>query len=123
MLQGIIEPFKKLANPDLGRGPAVARARRDAVDEAVLVHEEMLKKLATRPGDQSQDEGFLIHIALLYTIADDRLKAQAAYARAIDGAERRAQEHPGTAAFEGPSFNPTLTLEWSSGTWGNMPIA
>jgi len=101
MLQGIIEPFKKLANPDLGRDPAVARTRRDAVDEAVLVHEEMLKKLATRPGDQSQDEGFLLHIALLYTIADDHPKAQAAYARAIEGAERRARAHPGVAGFEG----------------------
>ena len=101
MLQGIIEPFKKLANPDLGKDLAVAQARRDAVDEAVLVHEEMLKKLAARPGDQSQDDGFLIHIALLYTIADDHPKAQAAYAKAIDGAERRAREHPGNAAFEG----------------------
>ncbi len=100
MLQGIIEPFKKLANPDLGSDPTVAQARRDAVNEAVLVHEEMLKKLAARPGGQSDDDGFLIHIALLYTIADDHSKAQATYARAIDAAERRAREHPGTFGFE-----------------------
>jgi tetratricopeptide (TPR) repeat protein len=98
--QGITEPLKKLANPDLAKDPIFAQARRDVLDEAVLVYEQFLKFLAARPGEERLDEGTLIHIALLHTIADDHPKAQAAYARAIESAELRARELPGIAVSE-----------------------
>ena len=101
VLQGITEPLKKLANPDLAKNPEFAEARRDVLDEAVLVYEEFLKRLASRTDKELMDVSILIHMALLHTIADDHPRAQASYAQAIDAAERWLRERPGDPLLEG----------------------
>ncbi|WP_165228534.1 serine/threonine-protein kinase [Aquisphaera insulae] len=93
VLQGVTEPLKKLANPDLEVGPGFVEARRDVVNEAVFVYEEFLRTSAERFPDMPADIGVMIHIGLLKTVAGDHAGALVAYERAVTVAEGQAASY------------------------------
>jgi eukaryotic-like serine/threonine-protein kinase len=97
-IQGITEPLKKMANPDLARNPEYAVMRQVVITEAIHAYEGFL---STRGEDLNHEEAIVtwIHIALLHTVADDHARAQDAYRQAIKIAERLKDDEPGFSGW------------------------
>jgi serine/threonine protein kinase/tetratricopeptide (TPR) repeat protein len=98
-LGGITEPLKRMANPDLARNPDYAEMRREVVAEAVLACDGFLRTQIENPGKHADTIATWIHIALLYTVANDHAKACDAYREAIEVAERGKEEEPRFASW------------------------
>jgi tetratricopeptide (TPR) repeat protein/predicted Ser/Thr protein kinase len=99
VLQGITEPFKKLANPELARDPAVAEARRVAVTEAIEAYRQFVETLDDSAESRAEKSNVWIHIGLLYTVIDDRQRVCEAYQRAVDLSEQLVRESPANAGL------------------------
>jgi tetratricopeptide (TPR) repeat protein len=93
-LNGITEPLKRMANPDLAKYPVYASMRREIVAEAIRAYEGSLRAQVENPQKKAEAFNIWIHIALLHTIADDHPRAQDAYRKAIEIAEERRNEDP-----------------------------
>jgi serine/threonine protein kinase len=93
-LQGLTEPLKRMANPDLAKNPDYADVRREVVAEAIRAYQGSLPTLADKPEKRGESIETWIHIALLHTVADDHARAQDAYRKAIDIAEHAQGEEP-----------------------------
>ncbi len=76
-----------MANPDLARNPDYAAMRQAVISEAIRGCRMSLRKGADPAQDAVEGHSTWIHIALLYTIADDHAMAQDAYRQAIRIAE------------------------------------
>jgi serine/threonine protein kinase len=88
-LQGLTEPLKRMANPDLAHNPDYAAMRWEVVSEAIHAYEGFL----LTESDEHQKARTIdtwIHIALLYTVVDDHPRAQDSYRKAIEIAENSA---------------------------------
>jgi serine/threonine protein kinase len=94
-LQGMTEPIKRMANPDLARNPEYAVMRREVISEAIRGYEMSLRARAGAPVAAGHRIATAIHIALLHTIADDHAQAQDAYRMAIQVAEALIDDEPG----------------------------
>ncbi|WP_210405627.1 serine/threonine-protein kinase [Paludisphaera borealis] len=94
VLNGITEPIKKLANPDLDRDPKFVSARRDVVDEAVSCYHEYLKTLEGEGRTVEEAPEIWLRIALLYTAADDFEGTKDAYRKAIEAARKLLADGP-----------------------------
>jgi serine/threonine protein kinase len=99
VLQGITEPLKKLASPELARDPIWVESRRMAVTEAIEAYQEFLKSLDDSRQSGSERVDLWIHIGLLHTILDDRPQARDAYYKAVRLAERLVQQAPKRASL------------------------
>ena len=86
-LQGLTEPLKKLADPDVENRKQFASLRQNVVDEACLAYESYMEK-------NGPDVNFLIHVALLRTASGERVRASEAYTKAIELAESQVAERP-----------------------------
>jgi tetratricopeptide (TPR) repeat protein len=91
-LQGITEPLKKMANPDLAKNPDYAAMRREVVSEAIRAYERLLPTQVETPQKTGEAISTWIHIALLHTVVDDHPRAQEAYRKAIEILERSKDE-------------------------------
>ncbi len=100
LIQGVTEPLKKLANPELARDPIWADARRAAVKEAIVGYEQFIESLDDSRESRFEKAGFWFHIGLLYTVIDDRPNVREAYLNAVALAEDVVREAPGNPGFQ-----------------------
>jgi serine/threonine protein kinase len=98
-IQGITEPLKRMANPDLARNPDYALMRREVVTEAVRAYEGSLRPRVENSQDRADAITTWIHIALLHSVSGDHSRAQEAYGKAIEIAERPKDEEPDSGAW------------------------
>ncbi len=90
LIQGITEPLKKLADPDLARIPEFAKLRHEIIRVAVRILDETLG-----PSDEIDgDPDALIHKGLLLTADGDHHGAQEAYREAIQTSEQWTDRDP-----------------------------
>jgi tetratricopeptide (TPR) repeat protein len=94
VLNGITEPIKKLANPDLDRDPEFVTTRRDVVEEAVSCYHEYLKTLEGEGRTVEEAPEIWLRIALLYTADDDYEGTKRAYQEAIAAAQTLLEKGP-----------------------------
>ena len=95
VIQGITEPLKKLADPDLARNPSFARLRHDVIGVAIRILKDYGNAISVN--DESAAIGTQIHIGLLLTADGDHPGAWAAYGEAIQIAERHLLRNPKVA--------------------------
>jgi serine/threonine protein kinase len=82
-IQGLTEPLKRMANPDLAKDPEYASMRREVISEAIRAYRGFFATQDQDPEKRFQAADTWIHIALLYTVVDDHVSAQNAYRMAI----------------------------------------
>jgi tRNA A-37 threonylcarbamoyl transferase component Bud32 len=99
VFQGITEPLKRLANPELAQNPTWAEARREAVTEAIEAYKQFIAPLDDSQSSCGMKINTWFHIGLLYTVLDDRPNVRQAYLNAISLAERLVRESPANAGF------------------------
>ena len=93
-IQGLTEPLKMMANPDLARNPDYVAMRREVIAEAIRAYQGALQTQDEQTENRDGAIATWIHIALLYTVADEHVRAQDAYRQAIELAERLLEEAP-----------------------------
>ncbi len=98
-IQGMTEPLKRMANPDLARNPDYAAMRREVITEAIRGYEMSLGMRAGSSPRPDEAVDTLIHSALLHTVADEHAMAQDAYRRAIQIAETLHDDKPGAMTW------------------------
>ena len=99
-IQGLTEPLKRMANPDLAKDPDYVEVRRNVVTEAIKAYVSVLAERRIKAETPDEDIAVWLHIGLLHTVANDHPKAQAAYREAIGIAEAQAEANPGEAIWE-----------------------
>ncbi len=115
-IQGLTEPLKKMANPDLAKDPVYAAMRREVIAEAIRGYKASLAMEADRFRKSGETIDTWIHIALLYTVADDHAMAQDAYRKAIEAAEAAKDEESAAGWHAVGQTHSHLAMElWDEG--------
>lgn len=94
VLQGVTDPLKALANPDLAKNPVSAKSRRQVITHAIMGYKEYLAYRGDAPDKWGENTSIYIHIGLLYTVLDDRPRAAEAYIQAVEYANKALQAFP-----------------------------
>ena len=110
-----------MANPDLAKNPDYVAVRREVVTEAIRAYEKLLLSQDGSPEKTGEVIAVCIHIALLYTIADDHPKAEEAYRKAVEIVEGLTRARSPTRGTATTSARRTATSAWNSGTWARRP--